>query len=703
MVSMTDQEWWSAHLQDALTRYSEDLLREVAGRLVKPRTQIPNEELIERCTSTWANPPVLDRRIRDLPESSRKVLAIVGLSRRCRWKIGGLLTILASLGHQEGLTPITTLLDCGLAIPKLPATMQRLETWIEVLGSNIVDAELDFPPGVVSRARTEDLGLPTIPSESLGLASPRQSDGLDWPLRLSLVRQQVEESPVRLTQSRLLFKRDITRLQTEPVMLASISEQVKPIPDAGILALFWATAASLLKLDDLELGAANIPESWQNSTIATIADLFGSLTDVEPWDPLKGYSPNENNVYPTPTAGFLSLLLLTKIPAGQWADPAPMAEWLWAAHPSWQGQLPKDQMKNRGAGWVEAWLVGVALPLRLIEATPAEGSWKVRLSDVGRWLFTGDAEPAATPIVPQSLLVQPNAEILAYRQGLTPKLIGKLSRFASWKNLGGACMLELTATRTYHGLESGMTLAGIQQTLNQHGMKPVPPTVTDLLRRWADKRERITIFGTATLVEFQTPADLDTAISRGIVSIRVTDRIALTDDGRDPDFKQLRLIGNRDYEAKPQQCLNIAADGITMTLDTTYSDLLFEAEVTRVADHLITETPGVRKFRLTPQSLRRAIDSGWDLEAVDDWFMLRAGQALPAAARLFLAQGTNLKSRTVRIVQLPAATLAAGLMQWPETAALVTEQLGPETVALPEENLLALQTLLQTLGITLEG
>ena len=35
------------------------------------------------------------------------------------------------------------------------------------------------------------------------------------------------------------------------------------------------------------------------------------------------------------------------------------------------------------------------------------------------------------------------AEVLVYRQGLTPELIGSLSRFARWKGIGPACTLEL--------------------------------------------------------------------------------------------------------------------------------------------------------------------------------------------------------------------------------------------------------------------
>src|SRR6185369_15162163 len=103
---------------------------------------------------------------------------------------------------------------------------------------------------------------------------------------------------------------------------------------------------------------------------------------------------------------------------------------------------------------------------------------------------------------------QPNAEVIAYRQELTPAVVAALTRFAKWKGFGAACTLELTAEHTYRGLESGLTLAEIVQTLNRHGSRPVPPAVADLLQRWANKRERIVVYSAATLVEFATTADL---------------------------------------------------------------------------------------------------------------------------------------------------------------------------------------------------
>jgi hypothetical protein len=476
------------------------------------------------------------------------------------------------------------------------------------------------------------------------------------------------------------------------------------VADPGVLALFWAQAAGLLTVGDGELRAGPFPPSWGSALSQTLADLWAGLAAVEAWDPVRGYAPADTGLSPTPTAGLLALLLLATVPPGEWAGPQPVADWLWEHHPAWSAALPKEQVKSRGRGWVEAYLLGVAYPLKLVEAAQSDG-WLIRLSPFGRHLLAAGPEPAAEPAFPQTLMVQPNAEVLAYRQGLTPALVGELSRFAAWKHLGPACTLELTADRTYHGLESGLTLAGMMQTLNRHGMRPVPATVADLLGRWANKRERITVYPSATLVEFQTPADLETAIARGVVSVRVTDRIGLTGDGSEPDFKHLRLTGNRDYEAKPQRCLTVAPDGVTLTVDAGQSDLLLEAEIGKLADPVPGDPPGVRRFRLTPESVRRALAGGMTVLDLDAWFVARTGGPLTPAGKLFAVGPDLAPPHAVRhlVLHTPTAEIADGLVQWPETADLISDRLGPTAVVIEEEHLEGLRQILAGIGVRLDS
>src|SRR5205823_6177134 len=115
-------------------------------------------------------------------------------------------------------------------------------------------------------------------------------------------------------------------------------------------------------------------------------------------------------------------------------------------------------------------LLGLAFQLRLLQAARDEnGAWLVRLTGLGRWLLGVGEDSLAAPVYPQTLLVQPNLEILAYRQGLTPALIARLGRVAAWKSLGPACTLQLEPQSVYRGLEAGETFESIVALLERHG------------------------------------------------------------------------------------------------------------------------------------------------------------------------------------------------------------------------------------------
>jgi hypothetical protein len=702
----TVAEYWIERTTQALDGYTETLRRLVVATLLKPRTPIPVEEITSRILNTLTNAPVIDRRLRELPPASRWLLTVMGRTRQPHWKVGHILGILASLGSTEGLDPIRSLFDCGLLYPDRPANAGELpgfEPWLAASG--ILEAKLFALPAVAARARGEDLPFPELPAAETELgATPRIADGLEWPLRLAVVEQLVGGTPFRTTQSNALFKRDLQRIEGNEILSQTPSDHVAPIRDGGVLALYWAAAVGRPVLEGP--GHSVAPREHPAALMDTLGELAAALPSIEVWDPLRGYTvPEAMGLAPFPSAGVLSLLMLASAPAGRWVAPSDIAEWLWAHHPSWSGALESEAQKSHGAGWVEAFLLGPCYSLRLVEALPnSEGPAAVRLSDLGAHLLAGGPKPPEPPGFPQSVLVQPNAELLAYRQGLNPSLIGKLSRFAKWKALGPACTLELTAEQTYAGLESGLTLAGIIQTLNQHGSRPVPPPVVDLLQRWANKRDRISVYASATLVEFQSPADLDAAISRGIVAARVTDRIGLCSDGADPDYKALRLIGNRDYESKPSRCIAVADDGVTLTVDAGQSDLLLEAEIGRLSEPVHGDPAGVRRFRITPESLRKAASHGWRFAEIDEWFVNRTGAGLPAAGCLFL-NGTQLpppQARKRLVVQVAEEAIADGLMQWPETRGLIEDRLGPAAVVVDEPNLPRFAEILAALGIPLE-
>jgi hypothetical protein len=675
-----------------LARYDETLLRAVAARLFKPRSQWPVDELVARAAETLTNTPVVDRRLKDLPPSCRALLAAVGLARRNEWPVGQLLELLATLGHAEGLAPILTLLDSGLALPVLPETISQLRNWETWLGSAPASARLVFPPIVAERAIREGTGLPQLPGKRFDTRSIHTADGLEWPLRLGVLWQQLRAAPVRLTQANALFKRDQLRLQADPLLAAPVADQLVELPDAGVLVMGMGIAIGLFVPDSGELRAGPFPPSWDAGQVPTIADFWAGTSAILHWDPLRGYFLSETGE-PFPTVAISALLHLAVQIEGTWTHPADIAERIHRLHPSWAAALGDGDPE----AWMEAMLLGWALPAGLVEAAQDGEGWWVRLTNVGRHLLAGAPAPDLTNPLSRCLVVQPNADVIAYRQGLTPGLIARLSRFAEWKMIGPACTLGLSAESVYRGLESGLALPDIVSVLQQHSAHPVPANVLDLIRRWAGKRERITVHTSATLLEFNAPAELDAAVERGLVYQKLTDRIGIANG--ELDYKHFRLLGNRDYEAKPQKCIAFDRDGVTFSVDVAAADLLLEAELPRLAEPISEQGPE-RRYRITPATARRVHEHGFLLSDLEQWSLNRAGEPLPASARLlFTGGGSTGELRRRLVLAFPSEEITDGVCQWPDTADLLDDRLGPYTVSVPEENVEELVKRLAATGI----
>jgi hypothetical protein len=734
-----DPSHWSDLQQQTLACYDEALLRQVAARLVKPRNQWPVEDLLERAAAVLGNPAVIDRRLQDLTPASRQVLALIGHSRQPCWNLGNLVELAIALGHSDGLQPVLALLEAGLLYPRLDAHVsstgrngtpsRKIKSFEQWMASPGPAGLLVFsPPQIASRAIGEDFGLPDLSQESGGrsqgagvggqesgvgdrlltpdsrLLTPiREVDGLEWLLRLAVLWQQVADAPLRRTQQGGFFKRDLERLEQDALLNAPPADHLVDVPDAAFLTIALAELEGMVEEVEGELRAGTLPATWDNGLASVLESLWIDLPRLSTWNPLDGWRGGEAPAgNPFPSAYLLAFLLLARLPEGASVRTATIEQWLVEQHPYWASESLRP---SRQKPWLETFLLGVAYQLRLVQAQRGEdGDWQVRLTPLGRWLLGLGETPALETVHAQTLLVQPNLQILAYRQGLTSSLIARLTQFAKWENLGAACTLQLQPETVYRALEAGQSFESIRLTLEQHGTRGVPPAVLDSLRTWANKRDRITVYPAATLLEFSSADDLNEALARGLPAIRIADTLALVASEENIEFRHFRLTGTRDYALPPEKCVSVEPDGVTLTLDLARSDLLLETEVPRFAERLGgTSANGRRQYRLTPASLLAGRSSGLTLPTLETWFQQRAGQSLPAAARLLMTAGQGMPPRLQRHLVLHVATpeLADGLMQWPETRALVEERLGPTALVVSEENAKRLRERLDAAGITL--
>lgn len=669
----------------ALERYTDPLLRRCAARFARQRLQDDAADLRERILEGLENPVTIDRALKTLTPDARRVLRLASIGRQTRWRVQSIVEADARWSGAGSVAPILELLEAGFAFPELPARGAKLASWETWLGgAKEQPLFVHVAPLAANRAQREPLPLPKVDFDVLP-AVPTETDGLEWLLRVCVAWQFVREAPLRLTQQGGFFKRDLDRLRAHPILSAPPADQVGEVPDAALLAIGLAQAQGFLVREADQVRALDsLPGEIQDLGVE-LAGQWSALIGIADWDPRTGWSLE----LPTPlgVSAVLALAVLDDLPADQWA----VADDIDAALTGGPDGKP---------GAISSLLLGVLHQLRLVQAVRHNDRWWVRLSQAGKAIVAGQEPKLPLPPIEQTLVVQPNLEIIVYRQGLTPALVVRLTRIAEWKALGLACTLALTPESVYRGLESGETMAELLALLERHSARALSDTVLDSLRSWASKRERVLVYPSAFLLEFRTTADLDMAVRRGLVELRITDRIGLIGAESRIDYSQFRLTGTRDYLAADEICVEASADGLAVYVNEHKSDLLLESELRRFAEP--AESTGERpEYRATIQSLRTARNSGLNVAALDAWYQRRAGQGIPASVLLLLTadESPAFHLGTRMLVRVPSEELADGLAAWPESARLLGERLAPALFDVPAENAEALRSLLDRLGV----
>jgi hypothetical protein len=280
-----------------------------------------------------------------------------------------------------------------------------------------------------------------------------------------------------------------------------------------------------------------------------------------------------------------------------------------------------------------------------------------------------------------------------------------LSQFAAWKSLGAACLLQVQPETVYRALESGLTFDGIQQTLERHGTRPTPPAVLEMLRTWTAKRDRLSLYPSATLFEFLEAKDLDDALARGLPATRLSDRLAVVKSESEIDYRHFRLGGTRDYALPPERCVDIDSDGVTLTIDQGRSDLLVETELRRFARFLDQAgNNGKRQYHITSASLAEGQNAGLGIHVLEEWFQQRTGRSLTPAVRLLMTApyqpAVELKQQL--ILQVSSPEVADGLLQLTETRPLIQGRLGPTSLVIAPEHLEELRRRMEQLGLAIQ-
>jgi hypothetical protein len=704
----------------------------------------------EELTQHLDQPAAVEALAARVPIGSRLALSLFAVTERTSMPVAGLSHALATLG-AEPVAALVRLLELGLLVIEPNADLGPIDDFATALmRTNEADPRILVHPTVPHAVRTvrPEERLPAI---SVPVVQVRESDGLEPVLRLGALWQRAGVEPIRRTQHGDLYKRDRERIHEDPVLTGPIADALVPLPGLARLWLELARHVGVLELDTSgqRLQAAP-PGFWIDNAVHLPHMIATGWLALERWHELA--DPAAERVVDDPAVPYLRPALLSWLATlgdGEWVALDDLATHLRARYPAWDrthlaanprsgpgispspsrrrtpthgrsGPSPDASPHDRNL--LESILLGAAYPLGLVRAAEEAGSGRrvAQLTPLGRYALAAGPTPPPRPTFDQFLFVQPNFEMIAYRQGLTPRLVGRLSRFAWWSQLGAAVEMKLTRASIELGLSGGLTPEAMIETLTRHTQRPLPAGVVDAIRTWATRRERLTYYAAATLIEFGTAAERDQALESWPPDGRepptpVAERFLLVEDERTIPFDRFRLVGSRDYRRPPEACVTIEPDGVSMALDPARSDLLVDAELGRFAD--VLPPPGeapersreaeARRYAVTPASLRRGVSRGVNPQQLADWYARRTGGGIPPAVRLLLAPRTtrvpSLKVIRLTVLNLPSAELLDGLLQHPATSPWLGDRLGPKAVTIPDENLSSLQKALKELGIGVES
>jgi len=726
--------------QAALGRYEGFRLVEIYGALgladPPPRPQALAGAIAERL----GEPRVAERALAGLGMGPRMALSLFGLTESASWPASGLSHALACLG-VDPVPAVRSLVERGLLAVWPGADGPPVSDFGRALAEAEPDlVELRAHPSAMASARTvlPEAGRPAVAGP---VRQVREADGLEPIVRLAAVWQRVDEAPLRQTQQGVLYKRDRDRLEDDPVLAGPIADALEPLPDMAALWIALARGVGLLEAEpEGDRIVAVRPDFWAENAFHLPQMIATRWLALRTWHEQGGMQQDGATVeLALPFVRPAILLWLATRGEDEWVALDDLAAHLRGLAPDWgratfrePSAIPAPPRARSSRGKVEsrtppngpdtapleALLLGAAYQLGLIRVAEdvSGGRRVVQLSGLGRYILALGPPPSPRPTFEHFLFVQPNFEIIAYRQGLTPALIGQFSRFARWSQVGAALELKLTPDSVYRGLEGGLTTQAMLDRLARHSSRPLPASVAEALRTWAGRRDRVTYYSSATLIEFATRAELERALEQWpatgrVAPVPISDRLLLVEDESSIPFQRFRLAGSRDYRRAPAACLEIEPDGVTLALDLGRSDLLIDAELARFADELPLEPasgmPGkpLRRFRISSASLARAIEDGLSLADLSHWFVKRTGAEIPPAIRLlFLASSSRvppLATRRPIVLDAPSSELLDGLIQHPDTRAHLGERLGPTTVIVPDEALAPLRRALEGLGLSL--
>ncbi len=181
-------------------------------------------------------------------------------------------------------------------------------------------------------------------------------------------------------------------------------------------------------------------------------------------------------------------------------------------------------------------------------------------------------------------------------------------------------------------MESGITPNTLVDTLSRGCDYPLPENIKQTLSDWAARREQLSLYRTVNVLEFADQQTRDAELARkpdvGVAVGERYIRLSCQQRGKVLSAQASRTV---DYLSPSVKCLNVSEDG-SVQVEQKRADLLVASELAAWAE---VDTENSDQWRITRQSIQKAVSAGWTAESLLDNLKRRLQHDLPSL--LFVA------------------------------------------------------------------
>jgi len=240
-----------------------------------------------------------------------------------------------------------------------------------------------------------------------------------------------------------------------------------------------------------------------------------------------------------------------------------------------------------------------------------------QLSAPGRWLLAGGAPPQI-PVGGGQVVVQPDFTILAF-DPVSDAVLYRLEKFSRRVSTERAILFRLSQPSVYAGQQAGWDAPRIQTYLEELSRQALPANIARTLAEWQTVHERIRIYPRVNVLH-ASPADLDAlaanAKTADLLARRVSSEVVVLPAQHKPAAMKKLLVElgwwpviTPPTGGLPKRSVQVDGEG-RLTFVQARPGLYLRAHLARFAE------PEGEGYRLTPASVRRAVNAGLTADAV---------------------------------------------------------------------------------------